>query len=353
MEIEIGKVHPNKNQPRHYFDEEKLKELSSNMKKHGQLQPITVRPDKEGYEIVIGERRYRAAKLANFSQLKCTVKEMTDEEAFDISASENLQRDDLNPMEEALVYKHYKDKGMKLKEIAEKVDKTIGRISQIMSILKAHNFIQVLLSKNKLTMEQGITLQNMQKRFDRLMKKYEKYTSRVGYGASDLLTRCFSIEYNVPLHKAINDLKELEDNDERIFSYFVMLTIGVDHIPDHLASRIAFDGLKATSKDINQATDDIEESVKYHTFYDGDTLKEEIAKELYEDFIHYVAVAFNRSNMIQTNDAGKCWWDGDEWYHTSRVGIMKYSPILKKNIWFCTICAEKHKDEIESIFKRD
>ena len=99
--IEINDIKPNSNQPRKTFDEEKLDELASSIKEHGLIQPVVLRSVKNGYEIVAGERRWRAARKIGLKEIPCIVKELTDEENMLLAIIENMQREDLNPIEEA------------------------------------------------------------------------------------------------------------------------------------------------------------------------------------------------------------------------------------------------------------
>ena len=102
--IPIQEIHPNPNQPRTHFNEKELGELSESIQEHGVLQPLLVRKDAKGYEIIAGERRYQAATLAGLTELPVIIKDVDDAEMLTIALIENLQRSDLNPIEEALAY---------------------------------------------------------------------------------------------------------------------------------------------------------------------------------------------------------------------------------------------------------
>ena len=101
IEVEIEKLSPRKDQPRKNFDDESLKELSESIKVDGVIQPIVVRKVNENYEIIAGERRYRASKLAGLKKVPVVVKNVTDRKAKEIALIENIQREDLNPIEQA------------------------------------------------------------------------------------------------------------------------------------------------------------------------------------------------------------------------------------------------------------
>ncbi|MEI6602798.1 MAG: ParB/RepB/Spo0J family partition protein, partial [Clostridia bacterium] len=104
MELKIGEVSPNSNQPRQTFDDVKLSELASSIKKHGIMQPLIVKREGSKYLIVAGERRWRAAKLAGLKSVPAIIRELTSREVMEMALIENIQREDLNPIEEADAY---------------------------------------------------------------------------------------------------------------------------------------------------------------------------------------------------------------------------------------------------------
>ena len=136
--LPIDKIVPNQNQPRKYFQPQALEELASSIAKEGVLQPLLVRPLPDGnYQIVAGERRWRASRLANLRTLPVIIKEMSDEQALAIALIENLQREDLNPMEEALGYKDLRDSfGLSQEEIATRVGKSRPAVSNTLRLLQ-------------------------------------------------------------------------------------------------------------------------------------------------------------------------------------------------------------------------
>ncbi|MGI6452707.1 MAG: ParB/RepB/Spo0J family partition protein [Syntrophomonadaceae bacterium] len=137
IKLEHSTIHPNQNQPRKKFDEESLRELSESVKEHGLLQPILVRPRDHGYEIIAGERRWRAAGLAGMELVPVIVKDIGDGEAAEISLIENLQREDLNPVEEALAYKKMiEDFGYTHEAVANRIGKSRTHITNTIRILR-------------------------------------------------------------------------------------------------------------------------------------------------------------------------------------------------------------------------
>ncbi len=124
VELRINEIEPNAGQPRKHFDDEKLVQLSESIKQHGIIQPIIVRKDDSRYTIIAGERRWRAAKLAGLSKVPVLVKEFTNKQVMEVALIENLQREDLNPIEEADAFLHLMNEfDMTQEQIAE----TIGR----------------------------------------------------------------------------------------------------------------------------------------------------------------------------------------------------------------------------------
>ena len=105
--LPLAKVQPNPKQPRQNFDEEKLRELAASIKEQGVLQPVLVRPQGKGWQIVAGERRYKAAKIAGLKELPCIIRELDDNTTLEIALIENIQRQNLNPLEEAATYQEH------------------------------------------------------------------------------------------------------------------------------------------------------------------------------------------------------------------------------------------------------
>ncbi|WP_053955116.1 ParB/RepB/Spo0J family partition protein [Inediibacterium massiliense] len=122
--ISIHKIRPNKNQPRKHFNKEKLETLSESIKNHGVIQPIVIRPIGQGYEIIAGERRWKACKQAELDEIPCIIKEIDEQGRMEIALIENIQREDLNPIEEAFAYKNLMEK---YKVTQEEISCSIGK----------------------------------------------------------------------------------------------------------------------------------------------------------------------------------------------------------------------------------
>lgn len=153
VEVPLAKIVPNPNQPRRDFDEEKLGELADSIKKNGLIQPIVVRKHGIGYEIIAGERRYQASKRAGLEKVPVIVKDVDDAEMYRLALIENIQRDDLNPIEEAKGYKTLiAMNGVKsLGDLSELVSKSRSSISNIIRLLKLPEEVQDMVSDGRLT----------------------------------------------------------------------------------------------------------------------------------------------------------------------------------------------------------
>ena len=144
--MKINEVEPNRDQPRKNFDEDALLELSDSIKQFGVLQPLLVRKRKDYYEIIAGERRWRAAKLAGIKEVPVIVKEYTDQEILEIGLIENIQRENLNPIEEAIAFKRLLEEfNLKQDEVAERVSKSRTAVTNSMRLLKLSDKVQQMI----------------------------------------------------------------------------------------------------------------------------------------------------------------------------------------------------------------
>lgn len=150
--IKINKVEPNRDQPRKDFDEDALLELSDSIKQFGILQPLLVHKKKDYYEIIAGERRWRAAKLAGLKEVPVLIKDYTDQEIVEISLIENIQRENLNPIEEAMAYKRLLEEfSLKQDEVAERVSKSRTAVTNSMRLLKLSDSVQQMIVDDMIT----------------------------------------------------------------------------------------------------------------------------------------------------------------------------------------------------------
>lgn len=150
--LDINAIKPNAQQPRKNFAEEKIEELARSIETHGIIQPIMVRPSGEGYEIVAGERRWRAARKASLKQVPCIIRELNEEQNMLISIIENMQREDLNPMEEAEALSQMITKyGLTQEEVSKSVGKSRPYITNSLRLLKLPEDVRYLVAQGELT----------------------------------------------------------------------------------------------------------------------------------------------------------------------------------------------------------
>lgn len=159
--IDISAIRPNPDQPRQHFDNEALDELADSMKRRGVIQPIVVRPHGKNFQIVAGERRWRAAQRARLHQVPAIVRQLSDEETLEIAIVENVQRRDLNAIEEAEAYvKLSEDFGHSQAKLAELVGKSRSHVANIMRLLELPESVRDLVAENKLSMGHARALIN-------------------------------------------------------------------------------------------------------------------------------------------------------------------------------------------------
>lgn len=194
LKVKIGEVEPNREQPRKKFDEDALLELAESIKQFGVLQPILVKKKEDYYEIIAGERRWRAAKLAGVKEIPVIIKEFSEQEIVEISLIENIQRENLNPIEEAWAYKRLMEEfHLKQDEMAERVSKSRTAVTNAIRLLKLDERVQQMVIDEMLTTgharallainEEDIQYNLAQKIFDeklsvreteKLVKKFQK-----------------------------------------------------------------------------------------------------------------------------------------------------------------------------------
>ena len=159
LTLSIHDVEPNRNQPRKQFDEDAIEELADSIKQYGVIQPLIVQKKDKYYEIIAGERRWRACKKAGLKEVPVIIKNYDEKETLKISLIENLQREDLNPIEEAKAYEQlYNTYGLKQDEIAASVSKSRTAITNIMRLLKLDERVQNMVIENLISSGHGRTL---------------------------------------------------------------------------------------------------------------------------------------------------------------------------------------------------
>lgn len=146
VRMKIDEIEPNRMQPRKKFDEDALQEMAESIKQYGLIQPIVVKKNNDYYEIVVGERRWRAARIAGLKEVPVIIKEYDNKESMEIAIVENLQREDLNPIEEAEAYRRLIDEfGLKQDEAAQKVSKSRTAVTNALRLLKLDERVQKMV----------------------------------------------------------------------------------------------------------------------------------------------------------------------------------------------------------------
>lgn len=154
--IRMSEIEPNKSQPRRHFDENAITTLADSIRQHGLIQPILVRSTGTGYQIVAGERRWRACRMLGMSEIPAVVKEFSDSETAQIALIENIQREDLNPIEEAAAYKELMENyNMTQEELSKAVGKSRSAIANAVRLLNMPEKVQELLRKGELSAGQA------------------------------------------------------------------------------------------------------------------------------------------------------------------------------------------------------
>ena len=163
IDIELSKLRPNPYQPRKVFDDEALKELSASIKEHGVFQPIIIKKSIKGYEIIAGERRVRASKLAGLDKIPAIIRDFTDEQMMEIALLENLQRENLTAIEEAYAYKAMIEKlSLTQDELSKKVGKSRSHLTNILGLLRLPKEVQQMIAESKLSMGHARALSKLE-----------------------------------------------------------------------------------------------------------------------------------------------------------------------------------------------
>ncbi len=205
--VDINLVEPNREQPRKYFDEDALQELADSIKQYGLIQPILVQDRKTYYEIIAGERRWRASKLAGLKKVPVIIRNLSEQEIVEISLIENIQREDLNPIEEAQAYKRLLEEfNLKQDEVAERVSKSRTAVTNSLRLLKLCDEVQQMIISNMLSTGHARAIISVedpeeqyalaQKIFDEKMsvREVEKYIKGMGKTAKPKKKKNESLE---------------------------------------------------------------------------------------------------------------------------------------------------------------
>ena len=248
LKLKISLVDPKRDQPRKYFDKDALEELSASIAENGLLQPILVREYGEGrYQIIAGERRFRASKLAGLTEIPAIVLEKDDRKAAQIALIENIQREDLNPLEEALAYKSLAEEyDMTQEELSLKVGKSRSAIANMLRLLDLPDEILTLVASKELSAGHARTLLGVKDRDDMILLAQRTVEQ-------DLSVRTLEEEV-----KKINKPKKEETNEDEplpVVDYFRELELRVQ---SHLGRKVKIDG-KGRKKTITLSYEDNED----------------------------------------------------------------------------------------------
>lgn len=201
-EINIKKLRPNPYQPRKEFDEEALEELAQSIREHGVIQPIVVRKSSFGYDILAGERRYRAAKLAQLEKIPAVIKNFSDDAMMELAILENIQRENLNILEEAQGYQALLEKfNWTQQQLAERMGKSRSHITNILRLLDLPDSVQQMLLANKITMGHTKVLIGLPE--ERMIEI-----------ANDIITQDLSVRATETLVKAEKSMKDKGDKKQ-------------------------------------------------------------------------------------------------------------------------------------------
>jgi len=216
--ISMNLIKPNSKQPRKIFDEEKLSSLAESIKEHGIIQPIVVKSVNNGYMIIAGERRWRAAKLAGLKEVPVIVMDLTDKQVLEISLIENIQREDLNPIEEALAYRRLTQEfNLKQEELSIRIGKSRVAISNTLRLLNLDDRVQDYLKEGVITEGHGRALlavanKNLQYELSQKIIDEELTVRDIEKIIKDINKDNTTIEVNKPINPYYNEIKEKLQN---------------------------------------------------------------------------------------------------------------------------------------------
>ena len=210
VKVKISKVEPNREQPRKNFDEDALLELAESIKQFGVLQPLLVQDRKDYYEIIAGERRWRAAKIAGLKEVPVIIKKLTEQEMVEISLIENIQRENLNPIEEALAYKRLLNEfNLKQDEVAERVSKSRTAVTNSMRLLKLNEKVQQMVIDDMLTTGHARTLLGIEDQEKQYVIAQQIFDEKLSVRETEKLVKKIQKEKDLPE-------KKKEELDEQV-----------------------------------------------------------------------------------------------------------------------------------------
>ncbi len=215
VELNLKELRPNPYQPRQVFDEDALKELSSSIKEHGVFQPIIVKKSIKGYDIIAGERRFRASKLAGLEKIPAIIRDFTDEQMMEIALLENLQRENLNAIEEAKAYQSLiKNLNLTQDSLSKRVGKSRSHITNMLGLLRLPNEVQKLINDKKLSMGHARVLSKLENN-DQIIELANKIVEEgKSVREAELMTHDSSIPHKVKIVRRKTTLPEYKYVEE-------------------------------------------------------------------------------------------------------------------------------------------
>ena len=215
IEVPISELRVNPYQPRKYFNDEALSELAASIKEHGVFQPIIVKQSIKGYEIVAGERRYRASKMAGLTSIPAIVRAFTDEQMMEIALLENLQRENLSAIEEAIAYKSMIEQlSLTQDELSRKVGKSRSHITNILGLLRLPKEVQQMVAEDKISMGHARVLSKLESDEKIIEMAHQIIESKLPVRELENLTSGNDVEKKVKIVRKTtsnNEYKYVED----------------------------------------------------------------------------------------------------------------------------------------------
>jgi ParB family chromosome partitioning protein len=254
-EIPVARILPNPAQPRLSYEEDSLTELADSIREHGVLQPILVRPVGGQYELIAGERRWRASRMAQRESIPAIVVEFDDETALEVSIIENLQREDVSPLEEAAMFRKMTDLGYSVRQLAQKIGKDKGYVENRIRLADAPPEIRELVSVRKDTLSHAYEL--MKVRDERLRRRLAKKVAAGELTLSRLraLTGGEPVAAHEPTkpkrraRTVAGQVAAARDADDALVNNRIRLSGAVDELVDIISQRELIDEIPDTNRD--------------------------------------------------------------------------------------------------------
>ena len=233
--LKISEIEPNKSQPRKEFDENALAELADSIAQHGVLQPLLVRPIADGgYQIVAGERRWRASRMAGLTEVPVVIRELTDSETMELALIENLQREDLSPVEEAMGYKQLMDEyGFSQDQVSKTVGKSRPSVANALRLLNLPEEILYLVNTGKISSGHGRTLLAFKNPNDMLKSAKLRTEEEISVRELERMAKKSNLEFEN------KDKEDKPEKKEKRLSYYDEVELSLN---EHLGRKVNVTG---------------------------------------------------------------------------------------------------------------